>query len=251
MIHAAFEDQRQPGSHARRHIDQCPACRQYFIRTEWERKKEEERLNAPEVEALVAKYARRFQLPFWQRRKVQVAAGIVVVLVVLVFLGLLAANSLKATGASRTPVVSLLGVFGVGVDAWFGGSGSPTASATSVTPALDRRIARELTDLDRRYAEGGTPAIAKVFAEGSLLDVQLVTEWIHVRQHTSLLPLLVNALTDPRLQVRGASLFSLHKMPPLAVKTYQAALDAAAATESDPSLAIALQNFANRIRHAK
>jgi len=221
-LHGAFEDQRQPGSKARDHIDGCPQCRQYIARKEWERKKEEELLSSPDVEALVAKYAKRFRVPFYQRRKFLAAASVLA-----------------------------LGALGLGAKAWFGHSGPQTAGTTSVTADLDAMIARHFTDLDRQFAEGGGAAIAKVFSHGALLDVQYAIKWIGDRQHTSLIPLLVNALLDPRIEVRSTSLFALHRMPPLSVKPFQPALDNAASTESDPSLGTALQNFADAIRRAR
>ena len=223
QFHAAFEDQRQPGSYARQHIDECTNCQQYFARVAWDRKKEEELLSSPEVEALVAKYAARFRVPFWQRRKFIAAASVLA-----------------------------LGALTLGVKAWFGHSSpQPVGTGGSVTPNLDRSFARWDQRLDAAYAQGGVPAISKIFTQGSPNDIGNTVRWIIDRQHTALIPVVVGALTDPRAEVRGLALATLRQLPILAVKPYQSAIASAATAEPNPGLGVAMQKFATEVQNAR
>ncbi|HGY93011.1 MAG TPA: hypothetical protein ENK43_17745 [Planctomycetes bacterium] len=223
QMHAAFEDQRRPGSHARKHIDQCEECQKHLARSKWESEQEEAFLSSKEVTDLVAEYARRFRVPVWQRRKFIAAASVVA-----------------------------LGALGLGAKAWFGRSGPrPVGNGGSVTPNADRALQDILTDLDRAYQEGGVQAIVKVFSEGNEEEVLRAEHWLTFRQHQSLIGTLIGALSDPRIKVRIGALGALRRMPPLAVKPYQNALNSAVASEPDPQMANLLQTFANAIARAR
>ena len=230
-LHASFEDQRKPGSLARDHIDDCPQCQQFIARKEWERKKEEELLSSPDVEALVAEYAQRFRVPVWQRRKVQLAAGLIVLILcslwlVYSFLGDRSADG----GVSRPQQVTL---------------------AVSVTPHADRALHSRSASLDRTFQEGGATAISKIFTGGSEQAILSTARWIAMKRHTALIPVLITALADPRLTVRVNVINALRAMPPLSVQPHLAALNAAAAAESDVGLTAALQGFASAVAQAR
>ncbi len=222
-LYAAFEDQRKPGSLARQHVDACPNCQKYIARKEWERKKEEELLSSPDVEALVADYAKRFRVPVWQRRKFIAAASVLAV-----------------------------GALGLGAKAWFGRSGpQPVGNGGSPTPNIDRDRTLREQRLDRAFQEGGTPAIAKILSDGSEKEVLVGMQWIRSRQHTSLIPLLVGALSDSRNSVRFKAALCLGNMPPLPIKPFQAALNAAATAETDQVIAAAMQRLATKVAQAR
>ena len=230
-LHASFEDQRQPGSMARQHIDDCPQCRQYIARKEWERKKEEELLSSPDVEALVAEYAKRFRVPVWQRRRVQLAAGLIVLILGSLWLlySFLATRSAEGS-ASQAPYATL---------------------TVSPTPTLDRLRETDRTALDRSYQDGGVLAINKVFSDGSEMDVLKALDWIRDRQVLSMIPTVVGALTDPRIEVRRKATLTLLRLPPLSIKPFQSALNSAASTESDPVVAAGMQKLATRVAQAR
>ncbi len=252
MIHAGFEDQRAPGSHARQHIDQCASCQQYLARREWERRKEEELLSSADVEDLVAKYAKRFQLRFWRRRKVQVAAAILAVLLVLTALGVFAVRSLRAAGVSGGPAASFMGVLGVGIDAWFGHGGPrPVGTGGSPTPNVVHGIQQGFADLDRAYAEGGVASIDKVFSRGTTEEVVEAAHWAAESPKIPLIPTLVNALSDGRFEVRKGALAALMRMPALSVKPFLSSLNAAATSEPNPQFAGVLQAYAATVAQAR
>ncbi len=231
-IHSAFEDQRKPGSMAREHIDGCKACQQYFRWQEWNRKREEEFYASPEVVGLVEEYARRFRLPFWQRRRVQLTGGLLLLLLAVTLVLFLATRS-RARGA---PPVLAIGV---------------TASPGSPTPNIDRDRALREQELDRTFQEGGAPAIAKILSKGSETEVLIAMQWIRSRQHTSLIPSLVGALSDPRNSVRFKATLCLGNMPPIPIKPFQATLNAAAAAETDQVIAVAMQRLATKVAQAR
>ncbi len=219
-LHASFEDQRKPGSLARDHIDDCPQCQQFIARKEWERKKEEELLSSPDVEALVAEYAQRFRVPVWQRRKVQLAAGLIVLILCSLWLVYSFLDDRSADGGvSRPQQVTL---------------------AVSVTPHADRELQQIFAELDRTYQEGGVQAIGKIFSRGQEQDIVFAEHWSARRRHGNLIGVLVGALTDPRIKVRTGALAALRRMSPLGVNPYQNGLNLAATSEPDPQLAGAI-----------
>ncbi len=222
QMHAAFEDQRRPGSHARKHIDQCEECQKHLARSKWEREQEAAFLSSKEVTDLVAEYARRFRVPVWQRRKFIAAASVVA-----------------------------LGALGLGAKAWFGRNGPrPVGNGGSVTPNADRALQDILTDLDRAYQEGGVQAIAKIFARGTEQEALRAEHWMALRVDPNLIGVLISALSDPRLKVRAGALATLKRMPPLSVKPYQGTLNAAASSETNPELSTLLQAYATEIARA-
>ena len=128
---------------------------------------------------------------------------------------------------------------------------APSVAGGSVTPNLDRSLAQWDQQLDAAYAQGGVPAIAKIFTKGSVTEIGKTVRWIVDRQHTTLIPVAVGALSDPRVQVRALALNALRQFPILAVKPYQAAIASAAATESNQDLALVLQTFATDLQNAR
>ncbi len=222
-LYASFDDQKKPDSLARQHIDDCPHCQQYMERKEWERKKEEELLSSPEVEALVAEYAKRFRVPVWQRRKFLAAASVLA-----------------------------LGALGLGAKAWFGRGGPrPVGNGGSPTPNLDRTRTLERIQLDRAFQEGGPQAIGKILSDGRELEILVALDWIRDRQVSVMIPNVVGALSDSRVEVRRKATLTLLRLPPLAIKPFQSSLDAAAANESVPSIAAGMQKLAMKVAQAR
>ena len=230
-IHSAFEDQREAGSMAREHIDGCEACQQYFTWKEWNRKREEAFYTSPEVVARVEEYARRFRLPFWQRRRVQLTGGLLLLIACAALVIFLASHRTQGT-----PPVLFIGV---------------TAPGGVPTPNIDRDRTLREQRLDRAFQEGGTPAITKILSDGSEKEVLVAMQWIRSRQHTSLIPLLVGALSDSRNSVRFKAALCLGNMPPLPIKPFQAALNAAATAETDQVIAAAMQRLATKVAQAR
>jgi len=247
-IHSAFEDQREAGSMAREHIDGCEACQQYFVWKEWNRKREEAFYTSPEVVGLVEEYAKRFQLPFWQRRKVHVAAAILAVLLVLTALGVFAVRSLRAAGVSGGPAASFMGVLGVGIDAWFGGSGPrPVGTGGSPTPNADRHVRDANTRLDRMFNHGGAPAISGHLVGASELETLRVLRWISMRGQTAMIPTVVSLLSDPRLTIRNGATGTLAILPPIPIKPYVQSIRQAAASETNARLRGSLERLAKKV----
>ncbi|HGY93010.1 MAG TPA: hypothetical protein ENK43_17740 [Planctomycetes bacterium] len=233
QMHAAFEDQRRPGSHARKHIDQCEECQKHLARSKWEREQEAAFLSSKEVTDLVAEYARRFRVPFWQRRRVQLT-GALVLLLACVALVIFLATKNATRGADSVLFIN-----------------PAVGNSGSITPNADRALQDILTDLDRAYQEDGVQAIAKIFARGTEQEALRAEHWMALRVDPNLIGVLISALSDPRLKVRAGALATLKRMPPLSVKPYQGTLNAAASSETNPELSTLLQAYATEIARAR
>ena len=230
-IHSAFEDQREDGSMAREHIDGCEACQQYFAWKEWNRKREEAFYTSPEVVGLVEEYARRFRLPFWQRRRVQLTGGLLLLVACAALVIFLASHR-----AQGTPPVLFIGI---------------TAPSGSPTPNVVKAISESFDGLDRVYVEGGVPAINKVFSEGTTQDILAAAHWAAERVKTPLIPTFVAALADGRIEVRKAATAALMRMPPLTVKPFVSSVSQADSMEPNPQFGMVLQSFATEISRAR
>ncbi|HGY90862.1 MAG TPA: hypothetical protein ENK43_06805 [Planctomycetes bacterium] len=218
-LYAAFEDQRKPGSLARQHVDACPNCQKYIARKEWERKKEEELLSSPDVEALVADYAKRFRVPVWQRRKFIAAASVLA-----------------------------LGALGLGAKAWFGRSGpQPVGNGGSPTPHADRHVFDANARLDRLFNQGGIGAVSGHLVGASELETLRVLRWISMRGQTALIPTVIPLLSDPRLAIRNGAAGTLSILPPVPIKPFLQSIRQAAASETDARLRGSLERLAQKV----
>ncbi len=221
-LYASFEDQRKPDSLARQHIDDCPNCRKYMERKEWEARKEEELLSSPEVEALVAEYARRFRVPVWQRRRFLTAAS------VLAF-----------------------GALGLGAWAWFGrGRPRPVGSGGSLTPNADRVVAQANARFDQAFSQGGAAAIATMLGTASELEILRILRWTAMRNEVSMIPAVVGLLGDPRPSIRNGVVGTLAVLPPAPIKPFLPAIRQAASIETDARLRASMEHLARVVDEA-
>ncbi len=227
-IHSAFEDQRKPGSMAREHIDGCKACQQYFRWQEWNRKREEEFYASPEVVGLVEEYARRFRLPFWQRRRVQLAGGLLLLLLAVTLVLFLATRS-RARGA---PPVLAIGV-----------TGSPT-------PNLDRDIAALTARLDQLFSSGGASAVASSLTSASAQEILDTFVWVSLTRRVAMIPMVVGYIGDSRFEVRKGAVHTLLQMPPAPTKPFVPVIRQAAAAEGDPRLRREMEKLADKVNRS-
>ncbi len=227
-LHASFEDQRKPGTMARKHIDGCPQCQQYMARREWERRKEEELLSSPDVEALVAEYAKRFRVPFYQRRRVQLIAGLVALILTVVAVILVATMQWGLQGSSSSVTFS--------------------PATLSVSPSLIRRdLAAIEARLDQTFASGGASAVSASLVGASTEEILRTFRWVAVRNRTAMIPALVAFLSDSRISVRRGAVGTLLLLPLNAIKPFVSSIRQASAIETDPQLQSEMNTLADLV----
>ncbi|HGY93009.1 MAG TPA: hypothetical protein ENK43_17735 [Planctomycetes bacterium] len=217
-MHAAFEDQRRPGSHARKHIDQCEECQKHLARSKWEREQEAAFLSSKEVTDLVAEYARRFRVPFWQRRRVQLT-GALVLLLACVALVIFLATKNATRGADSVLFIN-----------------PAVGSGGSVTPHLDRTLAGIESRLDQLFNSTGAVGVAASLNGASEQEILQTFRWIAVKRKTAMIPTLIGFLGDPRIGLRRGAVGVLLLLPLSASKPFLQSIRQAAASETNAQL---------------